>query len=77
MIAETTSPAASVDGNAASSVSTRSGLGTTPHHDLGGDPERPLGADERAGQVERAVALEPDRLAVGEHDQELRARAST
>jgi hypothetical protein len=30
MIAETTSPAASVEGNAASSVSTRSGLGTTP-----------------------------------------------
>ena len=76
MIAETASPASSIEGNAASCVVTASGLRSDAKRDLGRDPERPLRADERPDQVgpvrvER-LAAELDDLPVGEHDREAR-----
>ena len=70
-IAETASPAESVDGNAARCVVTASGLRSDAQRDLRRDPERPLGADEGAEQVgpvrvER-LAAELDDVAVGKH----------
>ena len=71
-IAETASPASSVESEGGEQR--RHGLGPAQdaQRDLGHDPERALGADEHAEQVgavrlER-LAAELDELAVGQHD---------
>ena len=76
MIAETASPAASVDRNAARCVVTASGLRRIAQRDLRRDPERALGADEGAEQVRpvrvEGLAAELDDLAVRQHDGQAR-----
>ena len=70
-MAETASPASSIDRKAASCVVTASRLPEDPQGDLGCDPERALRADERPEQVGplgvEGLASQLDDLAVGQH----------
>ena len=73
-MADTASPAASSEWNAASCVVTASGRPDDAQGDLRGDPERSLRADEQPEQV-AAVGVERlpaelEQLAVGQHDPE-------